>query len=152
MIESAEAFAQLVAARPPEAFRLAWVKAPAHVWWDVLERHPHLSVWVAANFTIPDEIVAHLAEHGPAQARTAIASRARLPEPLLLRLAHDKDELVRLRVAFNANATRDVLTALTCDACVVVRAHAQARLTYGVNGTELPGSYLDAVSLADLLH
>lgn len=152
MIESAESFVQLLEAKPPEAFRLAWVEAPAQVWWDVLSRYPQLSVWVAANFTIPDEIVAHLARNGSTQARTAVASRAALPEELLLLLAHDKDELVRLRVAFNRQATRGVLTVLAGDACVVVRKHAQARLTYNLSGTRLPRSYLDSVSLADLLH
>ncbi|MBX3618649.1 MAG: hypothetical protein KF891_01460 [Rhizobacter sp.] len=152
MIESAKAFLQLLEAEPPEAFRLAWVEAPVQVWWDVLDRYPQLSVWVAANFTIPDEIVAHLARHGSTQARTAVASRASLPEALLMLLAHDKDELVRLRVAFNRHATPGVLGVLAGDVCVVVSMHAQARLTYDLNGHELPRSYLDSVSLADLLH
>ncbi len=152
MIESAEAFAEMVNSTPPDPFRLAWAEAPTAVWWELVDRYPHLSAWVAANRTVPEEVLAHLASHGNTQARTVVASKAQLPEQLLLILAHDKDEAVRLRVAFNALATREVLASLASDACPVVRMHAQARLTHGISGNNLPASYLDSVSLADLLH
>jgi hypothetical protein len=152
MIESAEAFAELVNSTPPEPFRLAWDEAPVTVWWEVVERYPHLSAWVAANRSVPHAVLAHLATHGNTQVRTVVASKAQLPEQLFLILAHDKDEAVRLRVAFNAQATPEVLATLAGDVCPIVRMHAQARLNQGLLGKDLTASYLASVSLADLLH
>ena len=153
MIESAEAFHRLLASSPPESFRLAWMEAATpQVWWDVLEQYPRLAVWVAANRTLPDEVVAHLAAHDSIDVRAAVASGPGMSEDVMLRLAHDKDVLVRLRVACNPKALPDVLAMLAADACPVVSKHAQARLEHDLSGEALPASYLDGVSLLDLLH
>ena len=57
-----------------------------------------------------------------------------------------------MRIVCNASATREVLRALVSDSCVVVSLHAAARLQHDINGVMLPASYLDEVSVADLLH
>jgi hypothetical protein len=84
--------------------------------------------------------------------RAAVASGPGVSEELLLRLAHDKDDLIRLRVACNSKATRNVLAALVGDACPGVSAHAQARLTHDISGVSLPASYLDDLRELDWLH
>jgi hypothetical protein len=153
MIESADAFQRLLASLPPESFRLAWVEAATpQVWWDVLEQYPRLAVWVAANRTVPDAVVAHLAAHDSIDVRAAVASGPGMSQDVMLRLAHDKDSLVRLRVACNARTLPQVLELLASDACPVVSKHAQARLEHDLSGETLPASYLDGVSLLDLLH
>jgi hypothetical protein len=153
MIDSAEAFARMLADSPADAAKLVIVEAATtRVWWDVLERYPQLAVWVAANRTVPEEILTHLAQHGSTPVRAAVASGPGVSEELLLRLAHDKDDLIRLRVACNSKATRNVLAALVGDACPGVSAHAQARLTHDISGVSLPASYLDDLRELDWLH
>ena len=48
-VRSAEAFQRLVSDPTTPHAQLVGVKAPAAVWWDVLERYPHSAAWVAAN-------------------------------------------------------------------------------------------------------
>lgn len=152
-IASAGAFRQLLDGTPLDASRIKSVRADcAAVWWDVLARWPELAVWVAANRTIPHEIVVHLATHPRIQVRTAIASNAGLCDAVMMQLAHDKSDLVRMRVACNAQATREVLATLVADSCVVVSKHAEARLKHDISGVLLPASYLDEVSVFDILH
>lgn len=122
------------------------------MWWEVLARHPDAAVWVAANQTIPNEIVTHLASHHRVQVRAAVASNREIRGEVMIQLAHDKSDLVRMRVACNANASREVLAGLVADACVVISKHAQARLQHDISGVLLPSSYLDEVSMSDLLH
>jgi hypothetical protein len=153
VIYRAEAFARMLADSAADATRLAEVEAATpQIWWDVIERYPALAVWVAANRTVPAEIVDWLAANGGAQARAAVASRTDASEDLLLLLAHDKDDLIRLRVACNTRATRAVLARLVDDACPAVSAQASARLAYEMRGLMLPPSYLDALRELDWLH
>ena len=152
VLACADDFRQLLDERPVDPARLKGVMASAAVWWEVLERHPDAAVWVAANRTIPDEIVRHLASHARIQVRTAVASNPEMSDEVLIALAHDKSDLVRMRVACNAQTSRAVLADLVADPCVVVSKHAQARLQYDINGVMLPASYLDEVSMFDLLH
>jgi hypothetical protein len=152
-ITAAEEFVALLDARPLSPSSIAAVQAgDVAVWWDVLARFPDVAVWVAANRTIPNPIVAHLAMHPRIQVRVAIASNPRLPEAVMTQLAHDKSDLVRMRIACNPRATRDVLTMLVTDACIVVSKHAQARLRHDLSGALLPRSYLADVSVRDILH
>jgi len=152
VLESADDFRELLEASPMDPARLKSAEASAAVWWDVLERFPDAAVWVAANRTIPGRIVAHLASHHRIQVRAAVASNPQMGDQVMIELAHDKSDLVRMRVACNANASRDVLAGLVADACVVVSKHAQARLQHDISGVLLPSSYLDEVSMSDLLH
>jgi hypothetical protein len=150
---SAEEFIALLDARPMSPPRIAAAQAVSpSVWWDVLARYPDVAVWVAANRTIPDEIVTHLAVHPRIQVRVAVASNPGLRYELMTQLAHDKSDLVRMRIACNQRATRDVLALLVADACVVVSKHAEARLKHDISGVLLPASYLDEVSVYDILH
>ena len=126
--------------------------APARVWWDVLARHPQSAVWVAANRRLPPEIAEHLAAHPSLPVRAALATSGQAPDAVMMQLAHDKSELIRLRVVCNAQVSRDVLAALTNDPCRLVSAHAQARLVHDISGVALPPSYLDEVEVLSLLH
>jgi len=152
VLRSADEFWQLLESSPVDAAMLKSIKAPAAVWWDVLEQLPDAAVWVAANHTTPDEIVTHLATHHRIQVRAAVASNPQIRDRVMIKLAHDKSDLVRMRIACNLQATRDVLADLVADPCVVVSKHAQARLQHDINGVQLPASYLDEVSMQDLLH
>jgi len=152
-IATADEFVALLDMRPLSPSLISAVQAAsAAVWWDVLERFPDLAVWVAANRTIPNEIIAQLALHPRIQVRVAIASHPQLPDAIMMQLAHDKSDLVRMRIACNARASRGVLSLLTADACVVVSKHAQARVEHDISGVLLPRSYLDEVSVHDILH
>lgn len=148
----ADDFLQLLESRPMDTSRLKSAMASADVWWDVLEQFPDAAVWVAANRTIPEEIVRHLSAHPRIQVRTAVASNPEMSDEVLIALAHDKSDLVRMRVACNAQTSRAVLADLVADPCVVVSKHAQARLQHDINGVMLPSSYLDEVSMFDILH
>jgi len=150
-IDHAEAFARLVAELPVDVARIkSVVAARPQVWWDVIERYPHLAVWVAGNRSASVDVLAHLAVHGNMQTRLAVASASALSEDAMLQLAHDHDDLVRLRVACNPHATRNALNALLADPCTVVRKHAQARLENDTRGSAPPLSYLDDISMIDL--
>jgi hypothetical protein len=153
IIDSVEAFERLAAGSPDDLSTLTTLRASsAQVWRDVLQRRPDLALWVAANRHLPREIATELAIHDSVQVRAALASGPCLPDDSMLRLAHDKDEVVRLRVACNTNASREVLTALVADPCHVVSIHAQARLVHDISGVKLPPSYLEEVSVDDLRH
>lgn len=151
-MDSAEAFERL--ARDPASThaRLVQVQADAEVWWEVLDRWPDLIAWVAANRHLPAQIVEHLAQHHSPQVRAALASSCCTHDSVMQQLAHDKSELIRLRVVCNTHTSRDVLVALTADPCPLVAAHAQARLVHDLTGVALPASYLDEVRVLDLLH
>jgi len=152
-IATADEFVALLGETPLSPPRIAAVQATsAAVWWEVLERFPDLAIWVAANRTIPDEIVAQLASHPRIQVRVAVASKPGMPDDVMTQLAHDKSDLVRMRIACNAQASREVLARLAADACVVVSKHAEARLLHDIRGVLLPASYLDEVSVFDILH
>jgi hypothetical protein len=152
-IDSVEAFERLAAGSPAELARLAQLEAGSRqLWWDILERCPQHAVWVAANRSLPEDVVSHLAGHDSVLVRAALASGPCVPEDVMQRLAHDKDELVRVRVACNRKASRSVLAALVADPCPVVSVHAQARLVHDNSGVMLPASYLERVSVDDLRH
>lgn len=150
-IDTADAFAELLFDETSTHAELVSVQAPANVWWDVLDRYPHCAAWVAANRQLPDDIAEHLAGHPDLQVRAALASGGGRSEPLMLQLAHDKSEMIRLRVVCNRTASRNVLTALAVDPCQVVAAHAQARLQHDIAGMSLPANYLDDVEVMQLL-
>lgn len=152
-IVSADEFRRLLEASPLDLARVVSARAVSpEVWWDVLTLYPDLAVWVAANRTIPRELVTHLASHARIQVRVAIASNHAIGDDMIEQLAHDKSDLVRMRVACNARAPREVLAHLVADPCVVVSKHAQARLQHDISGLMLPASYLDEVSVFDILH
>lgn len=152
VVESAEAFRALVDETPMNPARVKAAQASSRVWREVLDRYPDLAVWVAANRHVPDDIVASLAAHPRIPVRVAVASHPDMPEAVMMQLAHDKSDLVRMRIACNHQTPREVLAQLVADSCVVVSKHAQARLQHDINGVMLPSSYLDEVSMFDILH
>jgi hypothetical protein len=152
VLESAADFRALLDETPLVPSRVRAAQASASVWREILSKHPDLAVWVAANRTVPAEIIEILTAHPRIQVRAAVASNPELHDDAMIRLAHDKSDLVRMRIACNSQATRDVLAHLVADTCVVVSKHAQARLQHDISGVMLPASYLDEVSMFDLLH
>jgi hypothetical protein len=149
-IETAEAFHRLLFNPSTTHAELVGMQASADVWWDVLQRYPHSAAWVAANRHLPDEIAHHLAGHPNLQVRAALASNTQR-EDRLMELAHDKSEMIRLRVVCNAHTTRDALTTLAMDPCQVVAAHARARLMHGLHDALVSISYLDDLEVMQLL-
>jgi hypothetical protein len=150
VIESADAFHRLLFNPDTTRAQLVGTQASAEVWHDVLQRYPHSAAWVAANRHLPDEIAQHLGGHPNVQVRAALASSTHLPGQLL-QLAHDKSEMIRLRVVCNANTSRDALTALAVDPCAVVASHARARLMHGLHDALLSIASLDDVEVMQLL-
>jgi hypothetical protein len=150
-IESAEAFERLLVDGAMTHDELVGVRAPAHVWWSVLDLYPHSAAWVAANLHLPAEVAEHLAQHCDVQVRAALASGHCMSPSLMMQLAHDKSEMIRLRVVCNAHTTLEALLALSVDPCQVVAAHAHARLTHDLSGIALPPDYLEALEVAQLL-
>jgi hypothetical protein len=151
-IDSAESFQRLLVDPATPRETIVSARADAQVWWEVLERYPQSAVWVAANRALPQEIVAHLAMSHVVQVRAAVASAAEIGEAVMMRLAHDPSELIRVRLVCNARLTRDVLIAMAGDACKVVAAHAQARLMHDARGAALPDAYLGGITARDVLH
>lgn len=151
-LASADAFRRLFDGTPLDAARIRSVSAPAAVWREVLHRWPELATWVAANRTLPRDLATELAGHPRIPVRAAIASNARRDDVAMRLLAHDKSDLVRMRIACNAEAPREVLADLVADSCVVVSKHAEARLKHDISGVLLPACYLDDVSVFDILH
>jgi hypothetical protein len=151
-LDSADEFAALLADPRSSRLQLVSLRASAAVWWQVLQRHPQAAAWVAANRALPADIAEHLAGHPAVAVRAALASGGCLTPALMMQLAHDRSEFIRLRLVCNAQATREVLVALTGDACPLVATHAQARLVHDLTGLALPASYLDEVPVLELLH
>jgi hypothetical protein len=87
-----------------------------------------MRAWVAHNKTVPLEILEALVYDPSADVRHAVAMKNKLSPQLLLLLASDEDESVRLRVAHNRNATIDSLRKLAADKSVDVSEVAKKRL------------------------
>ena len=126
--------------------------APLSLWWHVLQARPDLTAWVAASRHAPAEIIAHLASHPLIPVRAVIASGCTMSEPVMLQLAYDKSELIRVRLVCNPRLTARVVETLALDACQLVAARAQARLEHDITGTSLSLSYLDGLPLRSMLH
>jgi hypothetical protein len=92
-----------------EYYRAAHDEAPLDVWWGVLNNHPDMAFWVAQNKTVPYEILEHLSEHNDSRVRTMVSSKNKLEEPLLLKLALDSDDAIRMNIARHKKATARVL-------------------------------------------
>ncbi len=90
-----------------------------------------MAFWVAQNKTVPYEVLEILANHNDADVRSMVACKNKLKEALLLKLASDQDDSVRMSVARHKKATVDVLNQLTDDSWDEISIVASARIKSG---------------------
>jgi len=129
MITSAEEFVALrESSSQDEYLRAVREPAPVTVWRDVIARFPHMRKWVAANKTVPVEILEILAKDNDADVRVFVAMKNSLPLHLMELLSHDPVEGVRQRIAYNKRAPVEVLKGLCADQCDLVSAAALERM------------------------
>lgn len=130
MINSAKEFIDLrTSVRPDDYLRAARESAPLEVWFEVVEKHPEMKVWVARNKTVPMQILEQLAVDVDPRIRFAVAMKNKLSKGLMLALAKDSDSSVRERIAYNKNTTDDVLLLLQQDSVVSVSEAARQQLS-----------------------
>lgn len=117
MIESAEEFIRLRESENQDDYsRAAHDEAPIKVWNEVLENYPDMAFWVAQNKTVPYELLEKLSDFGEDRVRSMVAMKNKLQEPLLLKLASDPSDSVRMSIARHKKSTLAVLRLLTDDA------------------------------------
>jgi hypothetical protein len=113
MIGSAEEFVRLRRSEDKSEYdRAAREEAPLGVWWDVIDRHPDMKIWVVANKTVPLAVLEVLSKDEDTAVRDAVARKRSASREILERLAADSDSGVRYAVACNAKTTREVLEQL----------------------------------------
>src|ERR1017187_4988954 len=110
MINSAKEFVDLrTSERPDDYLRAARESAPLEVWFDIVGKYPEMKVWVARNKTVPMQVLEQLAVDVDPRIRVAVAMKNKLSKDLMLTLSKDSDSSVRERIAYNKNASDDVL-------------------------------------------
>ena len=85
----------------------AWAEMPLAVWLDVLDRYPHMAVWVAHAKRSPAEVAVVLASHPDESVRSLVAAQRRLAPEVREMLAKDPDEGVRTKAQRFLNRTED---------------------------------------------
>jgi hypothetical protein len=129
MIISAEEFVALRSSEDRhEYLRAANEAAGTDVWLDVIDRFPHMRIWVVHNKTVPIEVLALLARDPDPEVRTSVAMKNKLSFELFALLAADGEEAVRERIAYNKNTPREILKQLSLDPAEEVSARAYARV------------------------
>src|SRR5579883_2156922 len=100
MINSAEQFVRLrLSEESHEYLRAASDHADIAVWLDIINRFPHMRVWVARNKTVPVDVLSTLASDPDPSIRMAVAMKNKLPDDLFTSLANDLDDGVRQRIS-----------------------------------------------------
>ena len=89
--------------------------ASSEVWIDVLNKYPQLARCVAANKTIPDDIIDRLSKSNDLDIRWKIATKRKLNRAIFERLAADTDPTIRHRIACNPKTPSDILLFLSKD-------------------------------------
>lgn len=132
MIESAQEFVRLRLSENQEEYtRAAHDEASLEVWNKVIENYPDMAVWVAQNKTVPYELLESLTDHPDNRVRIMVARKNKLEEPLMLKLAVDTDEAVRMSIARHKKATLKVLTLLLNDIWSEISNKASERIHNG---------------------
>ncbi len=132
MIETAEEFIRLrQSENQNEYFRAAHDQAPLEIWHEVIEKHPDMAFWVAQNKTVPYQLLELLADHQEARVRSMVASKNKLKEILLIKLASDPDDSVRMNIARHKKATATVLRLLVNDSWSEIKNLAMQRIADG---------------------
>lgn len=115
MITSAEEFIRLRDSDEKlEYDRSAMDEAPLSVWYEVIEKFPEYSRWVAHNKTVPLEVLERLAEADD-MTKQFVARKRKLSHSLFERLADDDSRTVRIAIAANRKAPMYILQKLLCD-------------------------------------
>ncbi|MBA1209800.1 MULTISPECIES: hypothetical protein [Pseudomonas] len=107
---------------------LAHQTAPPKVWNAILDNHPQLARCVAANKTIPDEIIERLSLSHDIDVRWNIATKRKLKKSTFELLATDSDPTIRHRIACNPKTPRDILQRLSIDPDPMVASSATQKL------------------------
>ena len=129
MIETAEEFVMLRDSSNEELYsRSALETASEEVWLEVIDKYPDFREWVAYNKTVPNSILALLAEDEDRRVRSMVAMRRKAGPAILEKLSHDPEESVRMSVAGNAKVPLAILEYLLDDVSWVVRDLAKGRI------------------------
>ncbi|WP_235577104.1 HEAT repeat domain-containing protein [Pseudoalteromonas sp. R3] len=86
---------------------------------------------MAQNKTVPYELLESLTDHPDNRGRIMVARKNKLEEPLMLKLAVDTDEAVRMSIARHKKATLKVLTLLLNDIWSEISNKASERIHNG---------------------
>lgn len=122
MIASVQEFLNLIQDGTESSLRQARCDvADSSVWFYLIAEHPDLTVDVAMNKSLPEEVKHALVDHCDPRVRYFIAMHGNLNHALLLRLSKDLDESVRLRVAYNKRTPADIIDILKLDSSLLVR-------------------------------
>ena len=114
MIKTAEEFIRLRTSDIQEEYvRAGKDEAPITVWLELIEKYPHMRIWVARNKTIPIEVINILSKDEDSLVRDSIASKYPLSREIYLMLSKDKDESVRGRLIYNKKLPLDILKDLS---------------------------------------
>jgi hypothetical protein len=126
MILTAEEFRSLCENDDDTTF--AHQVASSEVWSDVLRKYPELARCVAANKTIPDDIIDCLSKSNDIDIRWKIATKRKLNRDVFERLAGDTDPTIRHRIACNPKTPSDILQLLSKDPDLMVASAASRKL------------------------
>ncbi|MFK0033165.1 hypothetical protein [Pseudomonas monteilii] len=126
MIHTAEEFRILCENDDDTTF--AHQTASSEVWIEILSKHPHLARCVAANKTIPDEIIDYPSKSDDIDIRWKIATKRKLNKTIFERLAKDIDATIRHRIACNPKTPGDILLPLSRDSDTMVASAANRKL------------------------
>ncbi|MFK0310265.1 hypothetical protein ACIQUF_03390 [Pseudomonas sp. NPDC090233] len=106
----------------------AHVSATTELWIEILEIYPVLSRCVAANKTIPDQVIELLSKSDDMNVRLKIATKRKLNRTVFERLANDPDPNIRDRIAYNPKVPNDILEKLCKDSDPIVACSAKRKL------------------------
>jgi hypothetical protein len=116
MITSADEFVRLRTSSERDLYsRAAGEPAPEEVWLEVIKKYPEMRKWVAHNKTVPNTILAVLADDPDYEVRWMVAQRRKADPAVLEKLARDPHESVRERVACNRKTPTTLLRRLADD-------------------------------------
>jgi len=132
MIETAEEFVRLRQSENQDEYsRAAHDEAPIEVWCEVIGKYTDMVFWVAQNKTVPYQLLELLAGHHESRVRSMVASKNKLEEALLIKLASDPDGSVRMSIVRHKKATAAVLRLLVSDSWSEIANLAAERIAEG---------------------
>lgn len=89
--------------------------ATDEVWLEVISKYPELSRLVVANGSISTDVLEKLSLSDDVDVRWDVAMKRRINRRTFERLATDKSEMVRHRIACNPKTPKDLLALLATD-------------------------------------
>ncbi|WP_330986344.1 MULTISPECIES: hypothetical protein [Enterobacterales] len=110
MINSPEEFIALRNSEVPAEYHRAQIEgASIDVWFELIEKHPEMKVWVARNKAIPREVIVRLSRDHDPIVRHAICSKYPLDMDIYLLFSKDPDEGIRASLTFNKKLPISIL-------------------------------------------